>query len=176
MGHPLAALGAAQPSETLQFVGGGLIYRLPWAMEAVRVRATANGDAIGGFDVLLEDHEFGLAVPAVETGTLNRSASILIQAGFSSRLAAIKAVTDTGATFASGAELQAWLRTPEAAAWSAQSDWPTTETRPLWLAFVHEFEPANSRTWAQRDYLGKAQWFADAALPGLPMHIHHLDG
>ena len=44
----------------------------------------------------LDDHELGLAVPAVETGTMNRSASILIQAGFNSRLAAIKAVTDTG--------------------------------------------------------------------------------
>jgi len=80
LGHPLAALGAGQASETLQFVEGGLVYRLPWAMEAIRVRAAANGDTVGVLGLALEDHELGLAVPAVETGTLNRSASILIQA------------------------------------------------------------------------------------------------
>ena len=109
LGQPLAALGTGQSSETLQFVEGGLVYRLPWAMEAIRVRAAANGDTVGVFDLALEDHELGLAVPAVETGTLNRSASILIQAGFNSRLAAIKAVTDTGAAFTTGQELRQWL-------------------------------------------------------------------
>ena len=68
------------------------------------------------FGLALDDYELGLAVPAVETGTMNRSASILIQAGFNSRLAAIKAVTDTGATFTTGQELRTWLRSPEVAA------------------------------------------------------------
>ena len=52
-GHPAlpgcsASLSPASPpvrkSETLQFIEGGLVYRLPWAMEAIRVRAAANGD------------------------------------------------------------------------------------------------------------------------------------
>ena len=102
LGEPLAALAFGQESETLHFIEGGLVYRLPWAMEAVRVRATANGDVVGEIDLALDDYELGLAVPAVETGTMNRSASIMIQAGFSSRLAAIKAVTDTEATFTTG--------------------------------------------------------------------------
>ncbi len=176
LGQPLAALGAARSSETLQFVEGGLVYRLPWAMEAIRVRAAANGDKIGMFDLLLEDHELGLAVPAVETGTLNRSASILIQAGFNSRLAAIKAVTGTGATFTTGAELRAWLRTPEMALWSAQPDWPTAETRAMWLDFVQEFEPADNRTWAERAYVGNVKWFAGAAPTGSPLHVQHHNG
>ncbi|MGD9659241.1 MAG: DEAD/DEAH box helicase, partial [Methylocystis sp.] len=103
LGQSLAIIAAGQESDTLQFVEGGLIYRLPWAMEAIRVRAAANSDTVGDF--LLDDYELGLAVPAVETGTLNRSASILIQAGFSSRLAAIKVVSDTGASFQTGREL-----------------------------------------------------------------------
>jgi superfamily II DNA/RNA helicase len=176
LGQPLATLGAAQSSETLQFVEGGLVYRLPWAMEAIRVRAAANGDTIGVLDLLLQDHELGLAVPAVETGTLNRSASILIQAGFNSRLAAIKAVTDTGATFSTGAELRAWLRTPELTLWSAQPDWPTAETRDMWLDFLQEFEPADNRIWAERTYLGDVQWFAGAAPIGSPLHVHNHNG
>jgi hypothetical protein len=88
----LAAIVAGQEAEALQFIEGGLGYRLPLAMEALRVRAAANGDVVGILELPLDDHELGLAVPAVETGTMNRSASFLIQAGFNSRLAAIKAV------------------------------------------------------------------------------------
>jgi superfamily II DNA/RNA helicase len=176
LGQPLAALGAAQPSETLQFVEGGLVYRLPWAMEAIRVRAAANGDTVGIFDLALEDHELGLAVPAVETGTLNRSASILIQAGFNSRLAAIKVVTDTGATFTTGTELRMWLRSEDLALWSAQPNWPTAETRAIWLQFIQEFEPMDNRTWARRDYLGNVQWFAAPAPQGTPVSLFHRNG
>jgi superfamily II DNA/RNA helicase len=48
LGQPLAAIAAGQESETLQFIEGGLVYRLPWAMEAIRVRAAANGDSVAG--------------------------------------------------------------------------------------------------------------------------------
>ena len=169
LGQPLAATVAGQEAEALQFIEGGLVYRLPWAMEALRVRAAANDDVVGVFGLALEDHELGLAVPAVETGTMNRSASILIQAGFNSRLAAIKAVTDTAATFTTGAELRAWLRSPGLAAWSAQPNWPTTETRAMWLEFTQEFAPSDNRTWARRDYLGNVQRFATPASPGMPV-------
>lgn len=172
LGQPLAALGAGQPSETLQFVEGGLVYRLPWAMEAIRVRAAANGDTVGVFDLLLEDHELGVAVPAVETGTLNRSASILIQAGFNSRLAAIKAVTDTGATFTTGQELRQWLNSEAVAAWSAQPDWPTLETKPIWIEFAQNFTPTEKRTWADRRYWANAAWLGAPPPPGTVVQVH----
>ena len=85
-------------------IEGGLVYRLPWALDAIRVRAAAHGDTIDGLP--MTDFELGYAVAAVETGTLNRTASILIQAGFNSRLAAIKAVVDTIATFENGQQLR----------------------------------------------------------------------
>jgi hypothetical protein len=172
LGQPLAALGAGQPSETLQFVEGGLVYRLPWAMEAIRVRAAANGDTVGVFDMLLEDHELGLAVPAVETGTLNRSASILIQAGFNSRLAAIKAVTDTGATFTTGQELRQWLNSEAVAAWSARPDWPTFETKPIWIEFAQSFTPTEKRTWADRRYWASAARLGAPPPPGTVVQVH----
>lgn len=81
LGEPMTNVANTQASETLQFVENGLVYRLPWAMEAIRVRATANGDLIGDTDTTLDDYELGFAVAAVETGTLSRSSSLLIQAG-----------------------------------------------------------------------------------------------
>ena len=132
LGQPLAALVAGGDGDVLRFIEDGLVYRLPWAMEALRVRASANGDVVGapGAAAALEDHELGLALPAVETGTMNRSASILMQAGFNSRLAAIKAVDDTGATFETGHDLRLWLRSPEVAAFADQPA-NTRNTKPL---------------------------------------------
>lgn len=176
LGQPLAAIAVGQESETLQFIEGGLVYRLPWAMEAIRVRAAANGDTLGVFDLPLEDHELGLAVPAVETGTLNRSASILIQAGFNSRLAAIKAVADTGATFQTGQELQQWLNSEAVAVWSAQPDWPTAETKAMWRDFVQSFAPRENRTWADRRYWANVTWLAAPPPPGTPVQLHHWAG
>lgn len=176
LGQPLVNIAAGQESETLQFIEGGLVYRLPWAMEAIRVRAAANGDTIGVFDLALDDHELGLAVAAVETGTMHRSASILIQAGFNSRLAAIKAVTDTGATFQSGQELRQWLSSETIAAWSARPDWPTAESTAMWVEFTQGFAPRENRTWAARHYQTTVTWFAVPPPPGTPVQIHLLAG
>lgn len=173
LGEPLAAIGG-NPNETLRFVENGLVYRLPWAMESIRVRAAANGDVIGGFRV--DDHELGLAVPAVETGTMVRSASLLIQAGFNSRLAAIKVVQDTGAAFTSGDELRAWLKTPALAQWSAMPDWPTAETKPMWLEFLYGFVPIDSRTWSERRFYANVQWTGIPPIPGAPVRAHHIGG
>lgn len=176
LGQQLAAIAVGQESDTLQFIEGGLVYRLPWAMEATRVRAVANGDKVGAFDLPLEDHELGLAVPAVETGTLNRSASILIQAGFNSRLAAIKAVTDTGATFRTGQELRHWLNSEAVQAWSAQPDWPTAETKAMWIDFIQSLTPRDNRTWADRRYWANVTWLNAPPPPGTPVQVHHWAG
>jgi superfamily II DNA/RNA helicase len=177
LGEPLANVAAGQEADALQFVEGGLVYRLPWAMEAIRVRGIANADTIGVFDMRLDDCELGLAVPAVETGTLNRSASILIQAGFNSRLAAIKAAADTGAAFSSGAELQQWLTSDVVAAWSAIPDWPTAETHDMWSNFLQTFTPREASTWSDRRYWSWVAWRPSEALPpGTPVRLFQLDG
>ena len=176
LGQSLAGIIAGQEGDALRFIEGGLVYRLPWAMEALRVRATANGDIVGQFGMNLDDYELGLAVPAVETGTMNRSASILIQAGFNSRVAAIKVVNETGAVFTTQRELREWLQSAMVAALSAQPDWPTTETKAMWLDFAQQFVPRDNRTWAKRNYRANAQWYGVPAPPGTPLYLHHWNG
>ncbi len=174
LGQPLAPVAAGQEADTLQFVEGGLVYRLPWAMEAIRVRGLANGDRIG--DMGLDDFELGLAVSAVETGTTQRPASILIQAGFSSRLAAIKAVNDAHATFSNGLELQQWLVSDAVRALSAQPDWPTPETTDMWGAFIASFVPQASTIWKDHRYWANAAWNITAPPTGTPLRLHHVQG
>ena len=177
LGQPLAGIAGGQESETLQFIEGGLVYRLPWAMEAIRVRAAANGDTIDPpWGLPLDNYELGLAVPAVETGTLNRSASILIQAGFNSRLAALKAVADTAATFATNYELKLWLNSDPVADWSALPDWPTAETRRMWTEFAQGFTPPENLTWTDRRYWAGVAWYGVPPPPGTPVRLDHLNG
>ena len=176
LGESLSALIAGQEGNALQFIEGGLVYRLPWAMEALRVRAAANGDVVGDFGLALDDYELGLVMPAVETGTMNRSASILIQAGFNSRLAAIKAVNDTGATFTAAHELRMWLQSPQVVASSGQHDWPTPETRALWLRFTEDSVPAHGRTWAERHYTANVLWHAAPPPPNSALSLYLWEG
>src|SRR5690606_18497788 len=122
------------------------------------------------------DFELGLAVPAVETGTMNRSASILIQAGFSSRLAAIKAVADTAATFTTSQALGLWLNSEAVTMWSALPDWPTAETKTMWTEFAQSFMPAEGRTWTERRYWANVAWYGVPAPPGAPVRLYHWNG
>jgi hypothetical protein len=173
----MAAIVQGQEADALQFIEGGLVYRLPWAMEALRVRASANGDVIGAeLGMAMEDFELGLAVPAVETGTANRSASLLIQAGFNSRLAAIKAVADTGATFSNGVELRAWLRLDNTQAWSNLPDWPTVDTHAMWLSFVRDNAPTGESVWAERRYQALVIWSGLGLPPAAAVSLENWNG
>jgi len=127
--------------------------------EAIRVRAQANGDTFGDEGMFtLDDFEVGLAVPAIETGTLELSAATLMQAGFTSRLAAIKAVNDTKAIFQNSHDLKEWLDSDLVKAFSDSFDWPTPESRHLWLEFTREYSPPERSVWRQQDAFIAAKW------------------
>ncbi|HEY1724542.1 MAG TPA: DEAD/DEAH box helicase [Steroidobacteraceae bacterium] len=161
-----SAADVVNPGDTLRFVENGLIYKLPWAMEAIRVRAQANKDVMGlGLGLTIDDFEIGLAAPAVETGTLNRSATVLIQAGFTLRSAAIRAVEETAATFGNGHELQTWLNSDEIVARSALDDWPTPTSAGLWKSFRSSYSPPNSRVWKKKAGVAKVHWTDENKLP-----------
>ena len=151
LGKALADSIAGEEADGFGFIENGLVYKLPWGMEALRVRGLANGDKIGD-DFTLDEFELGLAVPAVETGTLNRAAALLVQAGFSSRLAAIKAVTETGAVFTNKHEMLEWLRSDDIIALTNIGIWPTVETAEMWATFCDNFSPTAFKIWAEHNY------------------------
>jgi len=143
--------------DALQFVEDGLIYRLPWGLEAIRVRASANNDNFGD-GTSLDDYELGLVAPAIENGTLNRSAAMLMQAGFSSRKAAINAVETTDANFTNGTELKAWLNSSQVLDLAIVGDWPTPETSSLWWDFVLGFHPSSESVWSSSPTQSSVIW------------------
>ena len=181
LGQQIADVGAQTDTEVVQFVDAGLVYRLPWGMEALRVRALANHDTIDtggarghGTGVTLDDFELRAAVPAVETGTPNRSAAILRQAGFASRLAAIKAVQDAEGNFHSARELEAWLKSERVEQLSAAGKWPSTETAEMWSTFRASYTPPVDRTWKKSSATVDASW-QHQPHPGIGSPVHLID-
>jgi superfamily II DNA/RNA helicase len=166
-GEPIAAAGVQNDPDVLRFVENGLTYKLPWGMEAFRVRAQANADKVGGElgELTIDDFEVGRVVPAVETGTLYGCAAMLMQAGFTSRLAAIKAVRDTNAAFLNAAGLRTWLDSAEVRARSQDMNWPTPETHQLWGEFIVSYSPPEKRIWSARTGQFAVSWLEGFAPP-----------
>ncbi len=106
----------------------------------------ANEDVIEDL-FRVDAHEYGLVVPAIEYGTLSRSASLLMQSGFSSRKAALNAVSSTNAAFSNGTQFREWLHSDITSELSSQSDWPTPETSTQWHNFVGEYESSSNSIW-----------------------------
>lgn len=171
-GETIASRGVTQGNDVLQFVEQGLVYRLPWAMEAVRVRAIANSDTLES-GVKMEELELAVAVGAVETGTLNQAAAVLIRAGFSSRIAAIGAVARTKATFTTMGEMRKWLQEEEVAAGAIDPAWPTRESHGLWLQFIESLSPSRRNRWRKRQATLKVLWDASHPSAGTPVRLHH---
>lgn len=171
-GDDIASVAGDDADSVLLFVEQALMYRLTWAMEAMRVRAIANGDKIGDFGLTMADYITNVAVAAIEAGTLNQSAAILIQAGFSSRQAAIKAVRDTAATFETGRGLRDWLQSDDVKALSQDPQWPTQSSHELWLSFQLNFEPDDESKWTKQIFYLPVEWLDGRELPpGEPVRI-----
>ncbi len=166
-GEEVSEFAGANSAEVLRFIETGLIYRLPWGMEAVRVRAQANGEVIEQElgNLTIDDFEVSLAAPAIETGTTNLSAALLMQAGFTPRLAAIKAVEETNAGFTDFAQLRAWLASPEVLEASASDEWPTPSSRAHWLDFMASSSDHGETAWRERTGELPVQWNEEIEIP-----------
>lgn len=175
-GEPISTLPGGSTEDVLRFVEEGLIYKLPWGMEAVRVRGLAHVNPFGE-ELDLSAYELGLAVATVETGTMDRSASYLMQAGFGSRLAAIQAVADGGGEFTKGSELLLWLRSPAVEDLGQDPSWPSPETHRLWKQFVSAFDVPAGRVWTRHEGSVGVTWLAGKApAPGSAVRIGTLPG
>ncbi|WP_233557156.1 hypothetical protein [Rhodophyticola porphyridii] len=80
----------------------------------------------------------------------------------------------TGTNFQTGSELRQWLNSESVTAWSAQPEWPTPDTRDMWLAFTKSFVPADSSVWTDRRYWANVEWGGVQPPTGSPVQIHHM--
>ncbi len=170
LGQPIVEILDDKNDEAINFIEQAFVYNLPWAMEAVRVRADAHED-IFSEEPKLSDYSRSYAVAALETGTLSIAATFLIQAGFSSRLAAISAVTKTAAHFDSMKGLMKWLKSDEVLSLSLEPDWPTTESHDLWLQFIEPNSVQIQKPWTIQSYESEVKWHGVPMPPGRSLRL-----
>jgi hypothetical protein len=70
-----------------------------------------------------------------------------MQSGFTSRQAALNAISSTNATFTNGHQFKVWLNADTTSDLARQTDWPTPETSTLWHKYVEEYQPASNSIW-----------------------------
>ena len=170
-GDVIAEAVDSNDPNTPKFIEDALLYRLPWGMEAVRVRGLVHNDQIAdGFT--LDDHPLDFAVATVETGTLKIPAAMLIKAGFSSRTAAIKAVNDGNATFTDTAGLRSWIDSDIVMKLGQCPTWPTSETHDLWCQFVVNLREERRLAWQKSEAQIRIDWFDEKTrIGGLPVRL-----
>ena len=167
-GLPLSGLSGDRVA-VAQFIESDLGYKLVWGMESARVFEAAQGNL--GVDTLS-----GAAVTAVETGTFNRAASILIRSGFDYRLAAIEAVTSTGATFESSADMRGWISDLDSLV-ASNPAWPTLESRLAWEVFASRVKSVRSHRWSRRTHdVEDVTWHGAAPEPGTWLRVTDAEG
>jgi len=139
-GEPVSQVGP----QNMRVVEEAFVYRLVWALEAIRTRRIALGwspeTVVGG------------AAAAVETGVPRFMMAMLIRAGLPSRRAAIAAIEDAEPVFVTPAEMRAWLESAEVAAYTDAGDWPTLDTASLWARFRTEALSSSVQKWTVEGY------------------------
>lgn len=163
-GRSMADLAGGMDAKTVAFIDSALAYRLVWALEAVRVRASVTDE--------LSDHEFaGRAALAVETGTPNHCASLLIQCGVPSRLAALKAVNDCGAHFSDSRGLHEWLCSTAVNERMKDDTWPTPESASVWREFCESMNNSFSSQWGISAFRAPVTWSVQKPEPGSAVRV-----
>ncbi len=158
LGYPAAAVVRAAGDDGVEFLQDGIMYRLAWAMEAVRVHAIATGHADA------DDIE-GLAALAAETGSVTRPAITLLRSGLDSRDAAHVAVDSTNASFSNRVEMLNWLWSDEIQALHRNEAWPTPETRSAWVRFVESTARGDRKQWRRAQQLVRVEWLIPDSPP-----------
>ena len=158
-GHAGSTVMDILGNDGVDFLHDTISYRLQWAMEAVRVHATAVG--IPGSDELT-----GMAAMAAESGSADRSVITLIRSGLRSREAAVQAATQTGASFEDRNGLEVWLTSEEVQSQEKNVNWPTTRTHYIWEQFYQREQRRRNTIWVRESSTLEVEWFNESPPSG----------
>jgi hypothetical protein len=150
---------AARDARRLEaFLQDGVVFRLVWAAEAVRVQAARTGH------VRADDLGDGPAF-ALTYGVPSLQAALLCQIGFASRVGAVWISRQLGATFTDPESLRAWLRTNDAFLSDAEF-WESPDHYLLWQHITEASIGEAPRPWTRKDYAVKSKWNGSPPPPG----------
>ena len=150
-GEPMSAIVALGGEDAAEFIEDDIIYRLVWAAEAVRVRSQAHVDDYSSLWT-------GRAAEASEVGTMQRPATILLQAGLGSRAAALAALNDQPGDFVDYDGMRRWLQSETVVEASRSASWPTSDTAESWRQFVLGISSDPTEEWRCQRTIRRVVW------------------
>lgn len=146
----LEGLAAREEQRTQAFIQDGVVFRLVWAVEAVRVQAVASDHAraqeLGDGPMLIFTH----GVPSIQ-------AALLCQSGYASRTGAVWLIEKLPAEFTDMDGLRAWVRTNDAAL-SDVDFWLSDDHRLLWNRISTTSHSDSPRRWVRRGLTVSRHW------------------
>ena len=146
--------------DNMRIVEEAFVYRLVWAIEALRMHRRVNGDE--------SEYLEGSAAACLETGLPQITMAMLVRAGLPSRIAARTIITQIKPIFTTRGEMIQWLRSDEMRVRLAQQDWPTPETHEIWNRFCNETLAGFDKKWFTQTWNVRLTASADfnPAIPG----------
>jgi hypothetical protein len=154
----LDGLAAREEQRTQAFIQDGVVFRLVWAVEAVRVQAIASGHAhaeeLGDGPMLIFTH----GVPSIP-------AALLCQSGYASRTGAVWLTGKLAADFTEMDGLRTRVRESEAAL-SDDDFWDSDDHRLLWNRVSTTSQGDYPRRWVKRKATVSRHWHGDAPSEG----------
>jgi superfamily II DNA/RNA helicase len=157
-GGDVAAIG----SDNMKVVEDVFIYRLTWALEALRMKRRLTGPE--------PDYVEGGASACLEAGLPSSMMAMLVRSGLPSRVAARRVILDTAPAFVTQGEMIAWLGSNEVTALTDDPNWPTPETGELWRQYRQGMLSAPVQKWSDETWPFDAKrpaWLE----PGLPVRL-----
>lgn len=142
--------------EAMRFVDDALVYRLVWAIEALRMNRRVNG---GESELSGE----GAAAACLEAGLPSNAMAMLVRAGLPSRVAAKTVVEQLAPQFTNRFGMKSWLRSTEVADFDDLPGWPTPETHGIWQQFRRDLLAEVDDKWASQEWI--MQWSSDSPFP-----------
>ena len=162
-GYPISEIGG----EHTKLIEDAFVYRLVWAIEAVRTRRIAHGWDGGGVA------NSGMAASCLDTGLPDYRMAMLVRAGLPSRAAAKQVVGELNPSFLERSELRTWLNSSAVEELSQHADWPSPETSNLWRQFREVITQQKEGRWSKRIQTGK---FDLSGHPAGPFRVHQTKG
>lgn len=131
-------------SANMRVIEDAFMYRLVWALEAIRTRRMSQGWE--------SEIVAGGGAAALEAGVPQLMMSMLVRAGLPSRIAAMAAIEKAQPVFTTPAEMRDWLASDEVEELTVEGDWPTEETAALWQRFRSNISAETIQTWTIQEW------------------------
>jgi hypothetical protein len=159
----LNGLGVRQEQRTQAFVQDGVVFRLVWAAEAVRVQALSSSHdraaEVGDGPMLALTH----GVPSIP-------AALLCQAGYASRVGALWLTNQLPATFADLDGMREWVLENDAVL-AEEWFWESEDHRVLWNQAVRPARGDFPRPWNRRTVVVPPRWVTPPPPAGTPVRL-----